>query len=160
MALADALLKAAQAAKTAGVFATGVTGGMLKANLPGSLLLGGLGAKTTFDVLGDLTDKVVHSGKRTDQAIQGAYAYQDLMRGRQLEQQRVAAARQMNQQILMRMNPHLYNELLIGRKLPMGAFPVGVEPRTDLLDLFTDRMTSGGGAPDQSQGGGFNPLGS
>lgn len=44
---------------------------------------------------------------------------------------------------LAALNPHLYNEVLAGRKLAPGSVVFGGEPRTDLMDLLTSRMAQG-----------------
>ncbi len=44
---------------------------------------------------------------------------------------------------LAALNPHLYNEILAGRKLAPGSVVFGGEPRTDLMEMLTSRMAQG-----------------
>jgi hypothetical protein len=48
-----------------------------------------------------------------------------------------------NAAILASTAPHLYNQILAGRRLPKGATVLGGAPRTDLLEELAYRMTQG-----------------
>lgn len=44
---------------------------------------------------------------------------------------------------LARLDPHTYNEILAGRRLPRGSVVFGGTPRTDLMELAALKMSTG-----------------
>lgn len=56
-----------------------------------------------------------------------------------------------NVQMLMRYNPHLYNEVLAGERLATGTVVFGGQPRMDLMDMLAQKMSLGQvGRPDSA----------
>lgn len=49
----------------------------------------------------------------------------------------------MNTARLARLDPHLYNEVLAGRRLARGTRVFGGQPRTDLMELLAAKMSTG-----------------
>ena len=65
----------------------------------------------------------------------------------QFKQERFEQAKNANMLRLVKMDPHLYAELSVGRPLPMGAVPIGGQQRADLLDEVTGAMANGDFGP-------------
>jgi len=83
------------------------------------------------------------SGKTTQETLQNAMrqkAQQDLF---QAKTQRIRGDIQANMQAIRRDNPALYQELLVGRRLPNGAAVFGGGVRPDILEQVAMQMASG-----------------
>jgi len=118
----------------------------------------GLGALFTADVLGPvaggLRDRATgRSTLRTERANEARIEQirqQELL---QIQQKRLERAMMLSATRLAATNPQLYNEVLAGRRLPLGAVVIGGRPRTDLLEQLALDMAEGnfdqGPGPDQ-----------
>jgi len=71
---------------------------------------------------------------------------QGRMRAEQIgaQQQRSQVERELASQAakLAAVNPHLYNQIMAGRRLPQGAVILGGQPRTDLMEQIASGMAS------------------
>ena len=56
---------------------------------------------------------------------------------------------QLNESILARKAPNLYNKILAGRPLPAGAVVIGGGPRRDLMQELANAMSAGAFTPNQ-----------
>lgn len=52
---------------------------------------------------------------------------------------------------LASLDPRLYNEILAGRRLPKGSVVFGGRPRTDLMELLAEKMSTGEIGPPQDE---------
>jgi len=62
----------------------------------------------------------------------------------QLRAQKLQQTMASNMARIAALDPHLYNELLVGRSLPRGAVVIGGEPKTDFLEQVAFEMSTGG----------------
>lgn len=84
------------------------------------------------------------SGNRYSQSIQDAANFQLEAARQQAKIERLQQTMALNTARLAQAEPHLYNEVLAGRRLPQGAVVLGGNPRTDLLSEMALRMSTGG----------------
>lgn len=85
------------------------------------------------------------TGEGAASAERGAMAQHALEQAAAARQRRLLRAQATNEAILAATNPRLYTELLIGRRIPRGAVPIGA-PRTEnreVLDTVTRLMAEG-----------------
>lgn len=79
-----------------------------------------------------LREEIRLIGEEKQAVVAEAYRMERLRRTMAINTARLAA-----------LNPHLYNEVLAGRKLAPGSVVFGGEPRTDLMQMLTSRMAQG-----------------
>jgi hypothetical protein len=68
----------------------------------------------------------------------------------QIQQKRLEEAMLRSAARLAAANPHLYNEIMAGRRLPLGAVVLGGKPRVDLMEQLALDMTQGAYAQEPS----------
>jgi len=110
--------------------------------LPGKRagFLGGLAAFGTGKMVYDMATE---PGEQWDDDLKYG------VEGRRASQLREASFRRQRQNAmeslsrLASVDPHLYNEVLSGRKLPQGAMVFGGQPRVDLLEQLGMQMAQG-----------------
>jgi len=61
----------------------------------------------------------------------------------QAKNQRLLRQMAINTSRLASIDPHLYNEVLAGRRLPKGAVMFGGKPREDLMEALAMKMSTG-----------------
>jgi len=88
-----------------------------------------------------------------DRDIQEELKRQRYMAAQRFKSQRLQAAMADNMMRLAAANPHLYNQLLVGRVLPQGAVVLGGGQKSDFLESVAYQMATGGfetptGTPD------------
>lgn len=128
---------------------TGIGGQALKQNpfLYGPYALAGLGYVGS-EVVGPIMEGALR-GVSDEPRREGAVAFEhDLqlrreglvqrMRQEQLRRRMLASAAR-----LAAVDPHLYNQILAGRRLPEGARVFGGQPRVDLMEQLAYEMASG-----------------
>ena len=111
-------------------------GGMIGSEVVGSWsgsegLLGGIRVTTTGKSLQDMMK--VH---RLNQEVERDQSRRDL------EYQQVQQQLARNAARLAASNPHLYNQIMAGRRLPQGAVILGGTPRTDLMEEIAGGMAT------------------
>lgn len=118
------------------------TGARLASNTPlSSLALTTAAAGIAKPVLDSVVhdpfhDAVVNTVEdRRDELLQRAKA------------ERLRRTMAMNTARLASLDPHLYNEVLAGRRLAPGTVVFGGTPRKDLMDLLAARMSGGSYTP-------------
>jgi len=87
------------------------------------------------------------------EAVKNEVVNQESGRAIALKADRLRRNMAINTARLAALDPRLYNEILVGRRLPKGSVVFGGQPRTDLMELMALKMSTGevGPPPDEQQ---------
>jgi hypothetical protein len=106
--------------------------------------IAGVTGKFAYDVAIEPPAEALHgmatAGDRLDDARQAHFARQQVIRATQERSRAVRESIRRNIAIIAQTNPQLYNELVVGRRLPRGAVVLGGTPRKDLLEEVATMM--------------------
>jgi hypothetical protein len=93
--------------------------------------------------VGDVKRRVLGKASRHAEAVRKDRAKLLWEYKQRQARQRLQALRAANTQALAQRNPHLFAEVMAGRRLPEDAVVFGGTPRVDLLESVADAMSRG-----------------
>lgn len=93
--------------------------------------------------VGDVKRRVLGKASRHAEAVRKDRAKLLWEYKQRQARQRLGALRAANTQALAQRNPHLFAEVMAGRRLPEDAVVFGGSPRVDLLESVADAMSRG-----------------
>lgn len=107
---------------------------------PAAGMIGGAVGKPIFDTLSEqFTGAETEFNRQMLEQGKSVYAEsiaQKLMKEREKEEMK------RNMMFLQSANPHLYNQVMAGRRLPQGSVVLGGQPREDLMEELASYMGS------------------